>query len=440
MSNIINYNKQEIEELIFMLTDRKKTALIVGYLENEFVAEEIFKTIIRQLPEYELLHISLPDNEIDSISTYIANNLPDRVLEDEKIKHIIHISGLEEHFYTYKNRKPVASPLPETVNAEHKILFRDIPAILFFSLGTQITIKSQKEAPGFWDLADCYFNFYTSKNILISLAEELYYEDKFDESITKIQEALQISDKFDFGRDYNMYFILACNYVEKKQWDNAIKYYKKALKIKPHSDFIWYNLGISYAGKKNYKQAIKCYKKHIEIKPDDDSAWYNMGNVYCKKKKYKQSIKCYKKAVEIKPDNSRIWYNMGNSFFKQKNYKQAIRCYKKTVETEPDNDRAWNSVGYTYLITGNIQKAKLYFNKAVKINNKDKHVFMNFGHINFSQNKTSKAIEFYQKSLSLFEDKESFFTGMKDDYKYLKQYKVNKKKYFEIINSFKILT
>jgi tetratricopeptide (TPR) repeat protein len=93
-------------------------------------------------------------------------------------------------------------------------------------------------------------------------------------------------------------------YFYKKEYNNAVQYYDKAIEIDPNYDKAWYNKGLalSYLGKHN--EAIKCYNKALEIHVNEADAWNNKGCALYKLGKPKEAIACYNKALEIEPNNS----------------------------------------------------------------------------------------------------------------------------------------
>lgn len=59
-------------------------------------------------------------------------------------------------------------------------------------------------------------------------------------------------------------------YVEQaeKNYDKAIKYYSKAVKLKPDDALFYYNMGSSYFGKHDYKMAAQEYKTAFTLDPN----------------------------------------------------------------------------------------------------------------------------------------------------------------------------
>jgi len=59
------------------------------------------------------------------------------------------------------------------------------------------------------------------------------------------------------------------------EYEEALKYYDKAIKKSPDYANAWYNRGIALYCLGKYEEALKCYDKAIELDPNDTQAWQN---------------------------------------------------------------------------------------------------------------------------------------------------------------------
>jgi len=64
----------------------------------------------------------------------------------------------------------------------------------------------------------------------------------------------------------------------------------------------------------DYDQAIKDYSEAIKLKPDFVEAWTNRGNAYSNKGNHDQAIKDCSEAIKLKPGSARAWYNRGLAY------------------------------------------------------------------------------------------------------------------------------
>ena len=63
----------------------------------------------------------------------------------------------------------------------------------------------------------------------------------------------------------------------------------------------YFKLGEQKYNKKDYQEAIAGYDKAIELNPKDVRAYYNRGNAKYELKQYQEAIADYDKAIELNP-------------------------------------------------------------------------------------------------------------------------------------------
>ena len=96
--------------------------------------------------------------------------------------------------------------------------------------------------------------------------------------------------------------------------------------------------GNEYYYKKEYNNAIQCYDKALEIDANYADAWYNKGAVLGDLLKHNEAIQCFDKAIEIDPNNAYAWSNKGLALSNLRKYDDAIQCFDKALEIDPNND------------------------------------------------------------------------------------------------------
>ncbi|XP_058798627.1 stress-induced-phosphoprotein 1 [Phymastichus coffea] len=98
------------------------------------------------------------------------------------------------------------------------------------------------------------------------------------------------------------------------------------------------NLGNTAYKKKNFEEALKHYRKAIELDPTDITYLLNGAAVYFEQKEYKKCIEQCEKAIEIGRENradfkliAKAFTRIGNSHKKMNNWKQAKIFYEKSL-------------------------------------------------------------------------------------------------------------
>ncbi|WP_297248836.1 tetratricopeptide repeat protein [uncultured Brachyspira sp.] len=192
---------------------------------------------------------------------------------------------------------------------------------------------------------------------------EVYYNDKnYEEAIKCFKKSAELEPN-----DWYNWNWLGNTYNKNGNYEEAIKCLKKAVELSPDNWSNWYLLGISYNENGNYEEAIRCFNKSIELDPNAWINWNWLGASYNKNGNYKEAIRCLNKAVELKPDDQSNWRWLGRSYNGNGEYEEAIRCLKKAVELNPDNANNWEWLGNSYNKNGKFKEAQNAYAKALEI-------------------------------------------------------------------------
>jgi len=97
---------------------------------------------------------------------------------------------------------------------------------------------------------------------------------------------------------------LCKEYAVGEEYDKAIEECTKQIngevKVK-YIEYSYSNRGAAYANKKQYDEAISDYNKAIELNPGYATAYYNRAIAYANKKHYDEAVSDYNKAIELNP-------------------------------------------------------------------------------------------------------------------------------------------
>lgn len=113
---------------------------------------------------------------------------------------------------------------------------------------------------------------------------------------------------------------------QKKNYEEALMYYKKALKINPNSWEAYYDIALCKANLGNDTGAINDYTNASKINPRENvNIYINRGDLYYKINDFNKAIADYKFAIELNPSNYDLYLALGSSYRSLKNYDEAIK-------------------------------------------------------------------------------------------------------------------
>jgi Ca-activated chloride channel family protein len=107
----------------------------------------------------------------------------------------------------------------------------------------------------------------------------------------------------------------------------------------------------------NYEDAVKSYKQAVKLKKDYSEAHYNLGDAYFQLKQYKQAIEAYKQALRYQSNLPTAYNNIGTAYYKLGEHKKAIEAFKEAIRLDPKPSLTYYNLAATYLERGNEQAA-----------------------------------------------------------------------------------
>ncbi|MBI4946098.1 MAG: tetratricopeptide repeat protein [Bacteroidetes bacterium] len=239
-------------------------------------------------------------------------------------------------------------------------------------------------------------------------------------------------------------------------YDKAIEYYLKALKIyeelladckdkkaclpvRQGMSDCYRSIGIVHSDQSNYDKAIEYYLKALKIKEESgdnkgmSDCYTNIGIVHYYQGLYDKAIEYYLKSLKIKEESgdkkgmSACYTNIGLVHHEQGSYDKAIEYYlmslkiKEELGDKKGMSMCCNNIGLVHKDQGLYDKAIEYYLKALKIyvESGDKKgmsaCYNNIGNVHLAQGSSStnqkvradkydKAIEYYLKALKIDEE------------------------------------
>ncbi|MDX1373400.1 MAG: tetratricopeptide repeat protein, partial [Nitrososphaeraceae archaeon] len=134
------------------------------------------------------------------------------------------------------------------------------------------------------------------------------------EKFYKRSNISQANEHFDIGNEF----------MKNGKFKNAVKEFKKAIKIDPNFVYAIDHLAISYRQQNKYKKAVKVYKESLEIFPEANIALMNLAVCYSLLNEEEKAIKCYEDLKYYHPNNPEGYFGLAKLSFLKKEYEKAL--------------------------------------------------------------------------------------------------------------------
>ena len=254
------------------------------------------------------------------------------------------------------------------------------------------------------ELIECY-------NRLIKQNEgnaRLYYDlgnlylktdDKFS-ALNAFKIALELEED-------NPFFMNSLAYVliQLKHYDDALMYYKKAIKINP--DNKWTAIVCQAQGaiyhqiKENYEAAMTSYEMARVLDPENSDIYYSMAEIYEDMGYVEDAIENYCISLKIK-ETPKGYRALGILLWEEDKNDEAIVAFEKCLALDNTDAEAYNNLGTALLDgVGDIDRATKCFKEAIKLNPNDATAYYNLGRVYQIMQMSSKAAENFQMAINL---------------------------------------
>jgi len=219
------------------------------------------------------------------------------------------------------------------------------------------------------------------------------------ESAEYLEKALSINGENATGWNDigNIYFDL-------RDFDSAIKSYKKAIEIDNQYYWSYYNIGLSllefYPSDKAKKiEALDWYLKSIKIKDDYYPALNEIGLYYLDNDDLDKAEEYLVRSIKSNEMYKFPYYNLSKIYKKRGDVDKSKLFLVKSLKCDPSYNAAYNNLGIIFYDENDYFSSLYYYTKALEIDSKYKYSLYNIGLVFDRIEEYKKAYEAHLKAL-----------------------------------------
>jgi tetratricopeptide (TPR) repeat protein len=127
------------------------------------------------------------------------------------------------------------------------------------------------------------------------------------------------------------------------------------------------DLGTTLAQRKELNEAVAAYRKAIALKPDYAAAYNNLATVLAEQGNLAEAEFACRKAVALAPEDAAPYTNLGNALGAQHKLAEAEAAYRKAIELKPDSPEAHAGLGDTLAMQRRLAEAERVHRRATEL-------------------------------------------------------------------------
>ena len=127
------------------------------------------------------------------------------------------------------------------------------------------------------------------------------------------------------------------NFYIRKEYQQAVSSYTRAININPDYDYAYNNRGNAYVELGQYQNALQDLQRAVKMMGADARTHNNLGGVYLLLKRYDEAVSEYTQALNLDPNQAATYYNRALAYFYQGEYQNALSDAKRALELNPND-------------------------------------------------------------------------------------------------------
>lgn len=177
---------------------------------------------------------------------------------------------------------------------------------------------------------------------LIEPEFEIGYQDRADLlfELCRYKEALDCYNEWYelAGPDADLMIQIAHCYLKLGDYDKARRIFKKAKRLDPYNDEVYYLIGRCHYEKEEYVSAIHQYQKALRLEDLREEYYAAMGSAYCRLGEFAKSHYYYKKAEEVGPEQTYIWKKHSLFLYSIGEHQEALKVLDEGIDNTMDTE------------------------------------------------------------------------------------------------------
>ena len=161
----------------------------------------------------------------------------------------------------------------------------------------------------------------------------------------------------------------------------------------PDNADIYQQIALVFRGLGDYQLSLKYFRKALELKPQFPEATNNMGTVYLLMGDWPKAISCFREAAEdIKYETPQFAYNnMGLAYFKMGDYKKAVENYETALRLSRSYAVVYLNLARLHEKKGDAKEAEANYREAILYRPRDPAGHMGLAKLFIKQGKPEEA-------------------------------------------------
>ncbi|MCP4252621.1 MAG: tetratricopeptide repeat protein [Candidatus Scalindua sp.] len=190
----------------------------------------------------------------------------------------------------------------------------------------------------------------------------LLSQGKFDEAVEECQASIAL----DKDNPLALYY-LGRIHTDKKEFEKADAYLRKAIESEPELALAYTGLGINYLLQGNAEKSFKNYKKALEIDQDEHMARMGLATILVGLNGYEKAVEQYKLVIEKVPTYTKARQSLATLYLQMGMFNDAIEQSVEILKIDPNTASTYLILARSYSFIDKFDDAVKSISKFIEI-------------------------------------------------------------------------
>ncbi len=231
------------------------------------------------------------------------------------------------------------------------------------------------------------------------LRAEIYGDlEKTDLAVENYLKALEFLDKEE--HDY-IYIDIANEYQNSGDFENSLKYLKKALRLNPTNEMAFLEVLFCFQVTEKLIEGADFFNQLINQDPYNQLAWFHLGLCYYDLGLYDKSVEAFDYCIVINENSYEAYSQKAEGLIAMENYSSAIEVLKELLDKDRISALTYYTLGECYENLEDLENALHYYRLSVKENDGFSDGYLGIGSTLYKMNRRGEGVHFIEKAIKI---------------------------------------
>lgn len=195
--------------------------------------------------------------------------------------------------------------------------------------------------------------------------------------------------------DFALFSCVHC-YEVKHRTHDCIDFLHKFIDINPYSEEAWFQLGFQYLNILQHEKALQAFDYVVIINPKSIAGYTQKAYCYERMNRWEEAIATYEESLDFDDTAAFAYFKIGQAYNHLEKPFLALKAFMKSVNEDPQFDKGWYEIACLYEKRGYNEEALFSIEKALEIDSKDENYWKEYAYINVELGRFEEAAEAFE--------------------------------------------